>query len=170
MARFDRIFESVIDIEGKYSNHPADSGGKTKYGITEQTARRNGYEGDIRELPKKKAKSIYLNEYWLEPQFDKIREYSVAQELFEQGVNLGTQQATKNLQKSINLVCDKRLITDGIIGPKTLKAYNKCQHKDDIYTMLNMLQARRYIEITENNPRQRVFLRGWLRRITINKE
>ena len=168
--RFDNIFESVIDLEGGYSNHPADSGGATKYGITEQTARRNGYKGDMRELSKDKAKSIYYQEYWLEPQFNKIKEYSVAQELFEQGVNLGVVQATKNLQKSINLVCDESLTVDGIIGPKTLDAYNRCKHKDDIYTMLNMLQARRYIEIVENNPKQKVFLRGWLRRVNITKE
>jgi len=169
MARFDNIFQTVIGLEGGYSNHAQDSGGATKYGITEQVARRNGYDGNMRELPLKTAKNIYYQKYWIEPQFHKIKEYSIAEELFEQGINLGTSQATKNLQKSINLVCDKSLTVDGIIGSKTLKAYNKCKHKDDIYTMLNMLQARRYIEIVENNPKQKVFLRGWLRRVTINK-
>src|SRR6056297_511042 len=55
MARFDSIFNHIVDLEGAYSNHSADTGGKTKFGITEATARRNGYEGDMRELPKDKA-------------------------------------------------------------------------------------------------------------------
>jgi len=170
MARFDAIFDHVIDIEGAYSNHSDDFGGKTMYGITEQTARRNGYKGDMRELSKEKAKSIYYKEYWQEPQFDKINEYSVAEELFEQGVNLGTVQAVKNLQKSINIVCDCNLIVDGIIGQKTLDAYNNCSRKYNIYVMLNVLQAKRYLEIVENNPSQKIFINGWLKRVTLNKE
>ena len=169
MARFDSIFNHIVDLEGAYSNHSADSGGKTKFGITEATARRNGYEGDMRELPKDKARSIYYNEYWKEPRFCDIKEYSIAKELFEQGVNLGTTQATKNFQKSINIVCDRSLVVDGIIGPRTLNAYNNCNRKNNIYVMLNVLQARRYLEIVENNPSQKVFLNGWLKRVTLTK-
>lgn len=45
MSNFKKAFEKTIIFEGGYSDHPYDPGGKTKYGITESTARSHGYKG-----------------------------------------------------------------------------------------------------------------------------
>ena len=57
---FDEAFELLLGHEGNYSDHPADPGGKTRYGITEAVARDVGYRGDMRDLPLDLAKRVYL--------------------------------------------------------------------------------------------------------------
>ena len=51
----DDLIDSLIDREGGYSNHPADRGGPTNYGITEAVARAQGYRGHMRDLPRDEA-------------------------------------------------------------------------------------------------------------------
>jgi len=170
MDMFENIFNHIITLEGAYSNHRYDRGGETKFGITEATARRNGYRGAMYDLSLQKAREIYYKEYWLEPGFNKIKEYTIARELFEQGVNLGPYEAVKNFQKSINYACRNVLKVDGILGTKTLSAYKKCPNKYEIYVLLNVFQAQKYISIVKNNPSQSAFLKGWLKRVSITKE
>ena len=64
MANFDKIFNDIILIEGGYSNHPDDRGGKTMYGITEAVARDAGYDGDMRGLSLDFAKKVYKENYF----------------------------------------------------------------------------------------------------------
>src|SRR3546814_3701756 len=40
------MIEATIGKEGGYSNHPADKGGPTMWGITERVARKNGYRSE----------------------------------------------------------------------------------------------------------------------------
>jgi Glycosyl hydrolase 108 len=44
----DQLIDDVIGREGGYSNHPADRGGATRWGVTEAVARAHGYRGDMR--------------------------------------------------------------------------------------------------------------------------
>ena len=39
---FDTALKHVLQIEGDFSDHPDDPGGKTRFGITEDVARRAG--------------------------------------------------------------------------------------------------------------------------------
>ena len=57
---FDTAFAKLLGHEGDFSDHPADPGGATRFGITEAVAREVGYRGDMRELPVDLAKRIYL--------------------------------------------------------------------------------------------------------------
>ena len=43
MERFERIFDYLLRVEGGYSDDKNDKGGKTKFGITEEEARKYGY-------------------------------------------------------------------------------------------------------------------------------
>ena len=52
MERFNKIFNYLLIVEGNYSDHPADKGGKTMYGIIESEARKYGYRGEMRKMPK----------------------------------------------------------------------------------------------------------------------
>jgi lysozyme family protein len=61
---FDSAFAALELSEGGYSNNPADQGGETMYGITKRVAVKNGYTGDMHDLPLELAKSIAKAEYW----------------------------------------------------------------------------------------------------------
>jgi lysozyme family protein len=48
----EQLIDEVIGREGGYSNHPADRGGATRWGVTEAVARAHGYRGDMRSFPR----------------------------------------------------------------------------------------------------------------------
>ena len=83
----EALIDALIEREGGYSNHPADRGGPTKFGITEAVARAHGYSGAMRELPREEAVAIYKRLYWLRPRFDHVarRSAAIAAELFDTG-------------------------------------------------------------------------------------
>jgi lysozyme family protein len=111
----DQAFTELLKYEGGYSNNPADPGGETNHGVTKRVAVANGYTGAMIDLRIDQAKLIYAKNYWLPIHADTLPaelRYSV----FDAAVNSGVTQATKWLQRALN-VSD-----DGIIGPQTLNA------------------------------------------------
>jgi lysozyme family protein len=87
----DLLIEDVIEREGDYTNHPADRGGPTRFGITEAVARAHGYAGAMARLPRDEAAAIYRRLYWLRPRFDQVAGEAplVAVELFDTSANMG---------------------------------------------------------------------------------
>ena len=61
------LIDEVIAREGGYSDHPADRGGATHFGITQAVARANGYAGHMKALPRAAAETIYRQLYWESP-------------------------------------------------------------------------------------------------------
>lgn len=162
----DEIIDATIKAEGGYVNDPADSGGATNYGITEKTARANGFPGDMRNLPLATAKQIYRNEYLVKPGFADFPS-DVAAELFDTGVNMGPAKATEFLQRATNALNGSGLTVDGKMGPATKTAVNsylksRSNASSTLVKALNCLQGVRYIEIVEKNPSQRKFINGWI--------
>lgn len=150
---FDAAFNRVLGFEGGFSDHPADPGGATRYGITEAVAREVGYRGNMRELPLDLAKRIYLERYWKAVRADDLpaaARYAV----FDAAVNSGPGQAIKWLQRACGVA------DDGVIGPKTLAAANAL----DGQTLKGKLLAQRlrFMSSLTNWPS---FSRGWSRRI-----
>lgn len=173
---FDRVIVPIIDREGGYVDHPADRGGPTNWGITEATARRHGYRGDMKDLPREVALHIYAVEYWDGPNFDGVAKLSVpiAAELADTGINMGVFVAAGFLQRALNLFNNRGrlyedLRADGRIGPKTLQAlgmYLKRRGVDAEAVMvaaLNCFQGERYAAIAENDVSQEDFAYGWFR-------
>lgn len=171
----DQLIDRVVSVEGGYSNHPADKGGATRYGITEETARAFGFAGDMRALPRSEALRIYKERYWLRPGFDKVADIypRVAEELFDTGVNMGPKTAVMFLQRSLNALNrtgrdygDVKL--DGDIGPLTLqnlagfKRVRGEQGEEVMIRALNALQGERYLRISETRPANEAFTYGWL--------
>lgn len=162
----DQIIDATIKAEGGYVNDPADSGGATRYGITERVARANGYTGSMRDLPLQTARDIYKREYAEKPGFT-VFPSEIAAELFDTGVNMGTSAATKFLQRAVNALYGSGLVVDGKMGPATRKAVtgylaSRSNASDILVKALNGLQCTRYIEIVEANPTQRKFINGWI--------
>lgn len=171
----DQLVDEVIDREGGYSDHPADRGGPTRFGITEQVARANGYTGDMKTFPRDRAVAIYRGTYWTRPAFDQVASVSalVAAELFDTGVNMGVSVAAGFLQRALNALNRGAtdypdLKADGQIGPVTLYALRQYIAKRGaagaavLVKALDALQGERYISLTESRPANEAFAYGWL--------
>ena len=70
---FEEAFDKLMKYEGGYSDHEADSGGKTNYGISEYAARKYGYEKEVKDLTIDDAREIYYQAYWLKPGINQIK-------------------------------------------------------------------------------------------------
>lgn len=173
---FDVSFEHVVGIEGGYSNNARDSGGATRFGITEATARAMGYRGDMRDLPLPFAKTVYRLRYWNPLMLDAIDDLCpvIAIELFDTGVNMGQGIAAGFLQTALNAFNRMGtqypdVIVDGSIGPMTVEALRRflaLRGTEGIEVMLkalNCLQGARYIELAHTREKDEEFVYGWIR-------
>jgi lysozyme family protein len=166
----------LIEREGGYVNHPSDRGGPTMFGITEAVARAFGYIGPMDRMSWQMAYSIYEQRYWLQPRFDQVQTIApaIAEELFDTGVNMGTDRAGEFLQRCLN-VLNKRatawpdLKVDGQVGALTrhaLKSFYGQRGGEGLQVllrMLNALQGARYIDLAERDESQEDFEYGWQR-------
>lgn len=168
-----QLIDAIIDTEGGYVDDPNDPGGATRYGITEATARRNGYTGAMSALPRDVAYSIYLQDYYHAPRFDDVAHYApiLAAELTDTGVNMGTRVASEFLQRSL-IVMGHSIAADGVIGRRTLDALeayiDRRGHEGEMVmrAMCDHLQGAHYIEIAEGRPESRKYVYGWIRNRT----
>ena len=169
-----QIIMDTVGIEGGYSNHEDDSGGKTRYGITEFVAERHGY--DVSHLTVGQAVDIYQRCYWDKLSLDNIALQSeiITQELFDTGVNMGVSRSAEFLQRALNVLNQKSrlfadLKVDGAIGPMThnaLRIYlNKRGTKGELVllNMLNALQGAFYVELAERREKDESFIYGWFK-------
>ena len=175
-SNIERMLDDLIAREGGYVDHPADRGGPTKFGITEQTARSYGYEGSMRDLPLETAKSIYRLRYWTRSGFYMIAERGMprlAEELFDTGVNMGVSRATRFLQRALNVLNRGAkdypdIGTDGEFGPMSLNALDRFKAKRGeqaeavLLSAVDALQGAYYIALAERNSSQEAFVFGWL--------
>lgn len=171
----DALIDEVIGREGGYSNHPADRGGPTRWGVTEQVARAYGYVGDMKQLPRPVAAAIYRRRYWSDVKFDRIAAIMprIGAELFDTGINMGPAVAGGFLQRALNGLNRNAagwpdLAVDGMIGAMTIAAANAFwRERGDVgeavlLKALDALQGERYFAITEARPANEAFLYGWL--------
>ena len=164
----EKVIDGIIEIEGGYVDDPSDSGGKTKYGITEAVARKEGYAGKMIDLPRSLAFDIYSVRYWDSVRASDIEKISsrVASEVVDSAVNIGVRGASKMLQRSLNALTNHNLVVDGIVGSRTIKALAEhIEHrKDDTVLMkaLNCIQGEYYITLTEKRGKDKRFIYGWL--------
>lgn len=170
MTAFEVALALLLEREGDYADEREDRGGKTRYGITEQTARRNGYGGRMQSLPLDVARTIYREEYWQPMRLDAIAVLSqrIANEVMECGVNCGPGTAVKLLQRALGAF-GHSVAVDGQCGPATLKAladYLRSRPDSEVSMLasLNALQGAHYLGIVQRSPSQRRFLVGWLKR------
>jgi len=171
----DSLISEVIAREGGYSNHPADKGGATRWGVTEAVARAHGYRGDMRHFPRDEAAAIYRRIYWLRPGFDRVAERAplLAAELFDTGVNMGPAVAAGFLQRALNALnrggADfEDIPVDRNVGPRTIAALTAFLHhrgrsgETVLLKAIEALQGERYVALAEQRPANEAFLYGWL--------
>ena len=171
----DTLIDEVIRREGGFSDHPADRGGPTRWGITQAVARAHGYHGDMSGFPRDQAIAIYRARYWDGPRFAFVAEIAprIAAELFDTGVNMGPAVAAGFLQRVLNALNRNGrdyadIAVDRRIGPRTLAAlggFMDARGRDGETVLLKgieALQGARYIDLAESRPANEAFLYGWL--------
>lgn len=170
-----QIIDEIIAREGGYVNDPSDSGGETMFGITAAVARANGYKGRMKDMHREVAFYIYAAEYWDKLNLDQIevRSATIAEELADTAVNLGTGQAAEFFQRALNALNNGGTIyvdikVDRSVGPGTIGAFDAfmknrgSQAATIMLRALNSLQGAFYIGLAERRQKDEKFLAGWL--------
>jgi len=127
----------------------------------------------MRDMPRSVAFDIYSVKYWDAVKGDDLVSLSksVAEEVVDTGVNMGTSRAGKFLQRSLN-VFNKRgslykdLTVDGRIGNATmasLRAYLDVRDEETLVKALNCLQGSYYITLAERREKDERFVYGWFK-------
>jgi len=153
--KFDDAFDKLIGNEGGYSNNSVDPGGETMWGVTARVARANGYQGDMRFMPRDFAKALYEKLYWTAVRAEELPELLRFQ-VFDAAVNSGDHQAVQWLQRAIGVT------DDGIIGPATIAA--AAVHPVRAAIIFDALRT----EFLADRPTWPAFGRGWAKRIAAN--
>jgi lysozyme family protein len=171
----EQLIDAVIAREGGYVDHPADKGGPTRFGITQATARANGFAGDMKIFPRGEAVRIYRVRYWERPGLDRVATIAprIAEKLFDTGINMGIETGISFLKRALNVfnrggadfpecgtgpgIDDKAVAAlKGFIGKR------KSAGELVLLKAINALQGERYIAIAEQTPSQEAFVYGWL--------
>jgi lysozyme family protein len=158
---FNKAFKEIIGHEGGYTNDPDDRGnwttgiiGKgelkgTKYGIA---AHSYPYL-DIKNLTLKQAQDIYYLDFWVEAGIDKLPKH-LQVSVFDSVINHGLRGGIRILQQAIGT------LTDGIVGPNTIKASKLISEERFLLFRLN-----KYIDIILAKPALIKYINGWRNRV-----
>ena len=165
MADFKKYAPKLLQLEGGYTNHPDDQGGPTNLGITFKTYKEYcGQEKTIKDLQNMSYgtwESIMKDLYWDKCLADKIENQSVAEIMVDWCVNSGM----VGLRKVQEIAGTK---PDGIAGPKTLAAING-SNQEELFDRIMSARKQFYVNIVKRDPRQKVFMNGWMNRLLMFK-
>jgi lysozyme family protein len=173
---FTEALKHTFDLEGGWSDHANDRGGRTKYGITEGLWKRVRVAGDARDIAditRSDAAEIYEAEFWRPMRCGEMPSHRVAAEMFDAAVNCGAKNATMFAQRAANTLTDglsflPLLIEDGRMGPLTAGRLVELARRGYEAGLLGALRGERYIhyrDYADRSPSQRVFIRGWCKRL-----
>ena len=145
--------QKTLVNEGGYVDNPNDSGGPTKYGITE----RDLPGEDIEKLTPERATAYYLENYW-KPHYSEIESQDVANKLFDLGVLFGVGEAIKLAQTVL------KITADGAFGLISLGSLNEAEPISFIQAFKTAFVSHA-IGIADAKPQDREFLAGWIERV-----
>jgi len=193
MAKFSIAYYITNKNEGGYANDPDDRGGETYRGIA-----RNFHPdwigwADVDEAKKRTSSvkalnhlldnlstlqkwvmAFYCQEFWNKINGDLIPDQVIANEVYDNAVNMGISKSVEYLQRTINILNRNQkayadIKVDGSIGPKTLEALKVCIKKNGAKRVLNVIngyQIKHYLELMEKNPTYEKYI-GWFDRVDI---
>ncbi|MCB0423067.1 MAG: hypothetical protein KDD13_00370 [Mangrovimonas sp.] len=158
---FENALKKVLSVEGGFVDIPEDKGGPTNYGITMQTfeVHMGKYvtKEDLKNIPMNIVENIYRNLYWDRMRLDFVEYEPLAEAMFDQGVNRGVGQVSREIQRLVNVK------DDGVVGSITLGAINSMVGRNLLISFIKKAQLY-YARIVQNEPNQGIFLVGWLKR------
>jgi lysozyme family protein len=160
----DEALEYLLDEEGGWSNHPADKGGKTMYGVTQGTydlfrKRKGRSQQSVAKVTKAEARELYDEEYWRAAYCDKLP-WPVSYMTFDAAVNSGPGRSVKWTQAGLGVSAD------GKVGLGTIAAAEKAVSEGDGKALLAIVDQRVTFlaRLVQSQPSQAAFLLGWWRR------
>lgn len=161
MTPFDRALAKTLAYEGNVSDHAADRGGLTKWGVTQGAYDRwrvktGQAPRPVTEMTEAEMRAVYLDDYWMPAGCDQLPD-ELAEAVFDMAVNSGATRAVRTLQRVLGVT------VDGVPGPETFSA----AHEAGPMVALHFLKARAalYRDIVRDDPSQVVFLAGWINRL-----
>lgn len=163
MADVEKLIPKIKKWEGGYSSHPADTdGGCTMRGITLTTFRRyygrNKNCNDLKNITEDQWRHILKTGFWDKMRADEIENQSIAELCVQMCWGSGTVTAIKKIQRCLGTDAD------GIVGKKTLALLNG-DNRAEIHAKLLEMRRLWFMNIVQNNPKKKVFLKGWLNRL-----
>lgn len=166
---FNDIIEDVLRREGGYVNHPNDKGGPTNMGITKKTLERYLNRkvsiDELRNLQKETAIEIYDRKYFSGPRINTLPE-GLQPIMVDTSILYGPVRAIKFAQKIVNEAGFGPITVDGILGPVSREKIKESYYEMDYFFINAMVEERIMFckLIVLNNPKQKVFLKGWINR------
>lgn len=167
MADVMKLAPFILSFEGGYVNHPNDKGGPTNKGVTIATWRKVGYDkdgdgdidvDDLKLITDEEAVNAVLRpHYWNRWKANQIKSQSIANILVDWVWGSGA-HGIKIPQRMLGVS------PDGIVGPLTLQALN-AQNPEKFFRLIKERRRKFFKDICVNNPSQKVFLKGWNRRL-----
>ena len=161
MADFNKYAPKLLQLEGGFVNHPEDKGGITNCGITLETFRsffgQDKTVKDLQSMSYGSWKEIMKVGYWDKVKGDEIENQSLAELIADWCVNSGL-SAIRKVQDVLG--CKP----DGIVGPITLSLINSSD-AEVLHERIWKARQQFYINIVKRNPRQKVFMNGWMNRL-----
>ena len=136
------IANAIIEREGGLSDHPADPGGLTKWGISQRVYPHL----DIASLTRAQAQALYVKDYiraYKLHELSNVQNAEILADAFVNGFPL------RRLQRLL------RVTPDGVIGPQTLQAMDAASAKQLLDWRLDW-----YVQLVAHP-----FLAGWVQRL-----
>lgn len=178
MSNFDDAIGVILRHEGGYVNHPNDPGGATNFGVSLRFLADypdlGDFDGDgdvdaedIANMTLEDAKHIYKVAWWDKYKYGQIVDQTIATKVFDFSVNMGASRAHKLLQQAMNQAFGLKLTVDGIVGPASMRTINSATDGDEEQLLLSAYcdcAWQFYQNIANNNPKLKVFLKGWKNR------
>jgi lysozyme family protein len=145
--------QKTLIHEGGYVDNPNDSGGATNMGIEQ----RDLPDVPIKDLTVEQAVAYY-QEHYVKPFYAQIGDQLVGEKLFDLVVLFGIGTAVKIFQLTLGVT------DDDVFGPGTLQATNSAE-PTSLLAAYKTSMVTHAINIANANPKDRVFLVGWIKRI-----
>lgn len=149
-----------------YVNDPIDSGGPTKYGITQKAyisfLGRWVEPSEIEALTEAKAYVFYKARYWEPLRCDRMVDPAVAIAIFDSGVLYGVGTASILTQKALSTL-GPPLKFDGVLGDKSIAALNLVK-REEFIPALHQFVIQRIDSVIKLDAKNERFRKGWKNR------
>lgn len=164
MTGFEEAYQLVRVHEGGVSNHKADPGKLTKWGVTQSTydnyRQRWGLtKQPVTKMSEDECRTIYHDGYWLPIKGAQLP-WALAYVLFDGAINSGAGQSIKWLQRALGVR------VDGVMGPITVHAARSFA---DLDLLINKVLDRRLVFLKALKT-FKTFGKGWTRRVAEVRE
>ena len=163
MAKYEKLIPTVLKFEGGFANHPSDPGGATNSGVTLSTFRsvygKDKAVQELKNMTMEQWEYIFETRFWDRWKADDIDNQAIANLLVDWLWASGV-YGIKYPQEVLGVK------TDGIVGLKTLAAINYYPNKKELFEKLWNRRKKHFEDIVRNRPQSKVFLKGWLRRLS----